>query len=208
MSKNNIKDGLSAIAKEVLQDVDKEAATLIQEAVVQAKETLRLAKETADQTYGSIMDEAAVQTQAERHQIYSVTNVEVRNRLLQTKEALVEEAFKKASVKLQELIGTEGYHENLLHLIEEAVQKMNAESLVLRLNVADKAWLTKEKLGQLSKKLQVNLEVANEDEKCLGGCKVQTRMGDITYDNTLDARLGQCKSELRSKVASIIFEEV
>ena len=44
----SIKDGLSAIANEVLGDVQKEAEAIIVSAENQAKETLKVGKEQAD----------------------------------------------------------------------------------------------------------------------------------------------------------------
>ena len=46
-----VKDGVSAIASEVLGDVQKEAEAIILAAENEAKETLRAAKEQADQNY-------------------------------------------------------------------------------------------------------------------------------------------------------------
>jgi vacuolar-type H+-ATPase subunit E/Vma4 len=207
MSTKSIKEGLSAIANEVLEDVGKEAENIIQEAEARAKDTLKMAKEEADQTYITIVGEADVKTQAEKRRIESLTDVEARNRLLQTKEALVDEVFERVVAKLQELVKTEGYHEYLPRLIEEAAQKMDSKNLIVHLNAADKAWLTQDKLSQLSEKLRVNLRIAKEPEHCLGGCRIQTPKGDVTYDNTLESRLEQRRPELRMKAAKIMFEE-
>ena len=68
----------------------------------EAKETLRVAKEQADKTYHAILAEANQKAEGEKRKIASVTEVELRNRLLQTKEDLVDEAFEKALVKLKE----------------------------------------------------------------------------------------------------------
>ena len=47
----SVKDGLSAIANEVLEDVQKEAEAIILAAEKEAKETLKTAKKQADQNY-------------------------------------------------------------------------------------------------------------------------------------------------------------
>jgi vacuolar-type H+-ATPase subunit E/Vma4 len=207
MNTKSIKEGLSAIANEVLADVDKEAENIVQEAEARAKDTLKTAKENADQTYQTILDEAAVKTQAEKRRIESLTEVETRNQLLETKEAIVNEVFGRALAELQELVKTEVYHEHLTRLIEEAARKIASKNLIVHLNAADKAWLTQDKLSKLSEKLQVNLRIAKKPEQCLGGCRVQTPGGDVAYDNTLESRLEQRRQELRLKAAKIMFEE-
>jgi V/A-type H+-transporting ATPase subunit E len=207
MSTKSIKEGLSAIANEVLEDVAKEAENIVQEAEAQAKDTLKTAKENADQTYQAILNEAAVRMHAEKRRIESLAEVETRNQLLETKEALVDEVFGKALTELQELVKTEVYHDYLLRLIEEAARKIASKNLIVHLNVADKAWMTQDKLSKLSEKLQANLRIAKKPEQCLGGCRVQTPEGDVTYDNTLESRLEERRQELRLKAAKIMFEE-
>ena len=106
----SIKEGLSAITSEVLGDVQKEAEAIILAAENEAKETLKAAKEQADQNYQTIINQAKTKAETERRKITSVTEVEMRNRLLQAKEDLVDHAFEKALVKLEDFVKTEEYH--------------------------------------------------------------------------------------------------
>ena len=207
MSLTNVKDGLSAIAAEVLEDVRKEAETLILNAQAEAKETLRTGKEEADKAYTTIMKGAQVKAEAEKRRIQSYTEVEVRNRLLQIKEKLVDTTFEKASVKLGEFAKTEEYHDYLEKFIVEAAKKVGSKSLIVHVNAADKTWLERKTLADLSKKLHADLELANENEECMGGCKIRTADGKVIYDNTLENRLRQLKPELRLKAAKILFEQ-
>ena len=90
-----VKDGLSAISNEVLGDVQKEAEAIILSAENQAKQTLKAAKQQADQNYQTLMNQATAKAEGEKRKITSVTEVEMRNRLLQAKEELVDIAFEK-----------------------------------------------------------------------------------------------------------------
>jgi F0F1-type ATP synthase membrane subunit b/b' len=67
------KDGLSAIAKDVLGDVQKEAETIILTAEREAKETLKAAKEQADYDYKAIITQAKSKAEAEKRKVASVT---------------------------------------------------------------------------------------------------------------------------------------
>ena len=53
-----VKDGLSAIANEVLNDVQKEAEAIILSAEKQSKEILKTEKEQAVQNYQTLIDQA------------------------------------------------------------------------------------------------------------------------------------------------------
>ena len=201
----SIKDGLSAITSEVLEDVQKEAEAIIIAAENEAKETLKAAKEQADQKYQTIINQAKTKAENERRKITSVTEVEMRNRLLQTKEDLVNTAFEKALIKLEDFVTTEKYHEYLLKLIEEVAERIGQKNLVVQVNAKDKAWLTQDILNPLSKKLHCELKLSDQTEDCVGGCKIQTVDGKITYDSTIDNRLQELKPALRVEVAKILF---
>jgi V/A-type H+-transporting ATPase subunit E len=201
----SIKYGLSAITSEVLEDVQKEAEAIILAAENEAKKTLKAAKEQADQNYQTIINQAKTHAENERRKITSVTEVEMRNRLLQTKEELVNTAFEKALIKLEGFVTTEKYHEYLLKLIEEVAERIGQKNLVVQVNAKDKAWLTQDILNLLSKKLHCELKLSDQTEDCFGGCKIQTVDGKITYDSTIDNRLQELKPALRVEVANILF---
>ena len=131
--------------------------------------------------------------------------MEIRNRLLQTKEDLVDSAFEKALVKLEDFVKTEEYHEYLLKIIEEVVKKIGRKNVVVQVNAKDKTWLTQEMLNRLSKKLRRELKLSDETEDFIGGCKIQTIDGKITYDSTIDNRLQELKPTLRVEAAKILF---
>ena len=203
----SVKSGVTAIANEVIGDVQKEAEAIIAAAENEAKETLRLAKEKADRTYHAILIEANEKAEAEKRKIASITEVELRNRLLQTKEELVDEAFEKATTKLKRYVETKEYEIYLLKLIEDIAKKMEQKVLVLEVNTRDKSYLTLDILKKLSKKAKTELKFSEQTSNSIGGCKVQTEDGKIVYDGTLDNRLQELKPELRAKIAKSLFGE-
>ncbi len=206
----SVKDGLLAITNEVLEEVQKEAQAIILAAENEAKKTLKSAKEQADQNYQTIVTQAKTKSEGERRKLSSVTDVEIRNRLLRTKEDLVDASFKKTLSKLERFTGTKEYRDYLIGLIGQVVKKIDRKNLVVQVNVKDKTWLTQANLNDLCKKLNCELTLSDKTEEFIGGCKIQTEDGKITYDSTLDNRLQELKPALRVEVAKILFgkEEV
>ncbi len=200
-----IKDGLVAITNEVLDDIQKEAQTIISAAESEAKKTLKAAKAQSDQNYRNILTEANTKSEGERRKIASATDMEIRNSLLQKKEELMDTVFEKTFAKLQKFAETEEYHDYLLGLIEQAAKRMNKKNLLVQVNARDKNWLTQGTLNSLSKKLKFQLTLSNETEEFVGGCKVIAEDGKITYDCSIDNRLQELKPALRIEVAKILF---
>lgn len=199
------KTGVAAIADEVIGDVQKEADSDILDAENQAKEALRNAKEGADQIYRTLISEAKAKAEAEKRKIASVTEVDVRNLLLQTKEELVAEAFQGALQKLKEFTETSKYRSYLVKSIEAIAQKMEQKSLIVEVNSKDKGWLTIDKLEATSKKLGADFEISSQTQEFIGGCKVHSADGKIVFDGTLDNRLAELKPELRVEIAKLFF---
>jgi V/A-type H+/Na+-transporting ATPase subunit E len=148
-----------------------------------------------------------VTAEAEKRKIASVTEVEMRNRLLQTKEDLVDIAFEKASVEIKNFVKTAKYHDYLVRLIQSAAEKMGKKDLVVQVNAKDKDWLTQDLIKRLSKKCHCELRLADTTEDYLGGCVIQTEDNKIIYDVTLDNRLQEHKPVLRVELAKILFGE-
>lgn len=86
-------------------------------------------------------------------------------------------------------------------------KQIGLKELVLKVNANDKTWLSQETLNRLSKKINCKLSILAETEDCIGGFKIQTPDGKITYDSTLDNRLRELKPVLRVEVAKIMFEK-
>jgi len=201
------KSGISAIANDVIMDVQKEAEAIILAAEKEAKATLKSAKEQADQIYRAVILQAKAKAEAEKRKIASVTEVEMRNRLLQTKETLVDIAFEKTLDELKTFVETEDYHDYLINLIISAVEKMGKKNVVVQVNAKDNDWLTQDLLKRLSKKCNCELSLSDKIEDCVGGCIIQTDDGKIIYDVTLDNRLQELKPVLRVELAKILFDE-
>jgi len=202
-----VKNGISAIANDVVGDVQKEAEAIILAAENEAKTTLKAAKQEADQIYRDIISKANAKAEAERRKIDSVTEVEMRNRLLQTKEDLVGVAFEKALVELKNFVETEEYHDYLFKLIQDAAERIGQKDLIVQVNAKDKGWLTQDALKRLSKKCHCELRLSDKTEDYLGGCIIQTDDEKIIYDVTLDNRLQELKPVLRVELAKMLFGE-
>lgn len=208
MSNAKIKDGLTAIANEVIGDVLKEAESTITKAQANAEHSLRMAKAEADQIFKTTMDEALSKTEIEKRKIESLTEVELRNQQLQFKEDLVNDAFSKALVRLEEFASSDRYRDYFLKLIESSLKKMSSNELTLFLNKRDKSWAKNEMLlKRLESKSKINLTIAEETEEILGGCKIQSSDGKITLDNSIDNQLLSLRSTIRVEVAKILFEK-
>jgi len=199
------KNGVSAIADEVVGAAQKEAEAVISAAENNAKETLRRAKEQADQIQQEVLSKANVKIETEKRKIASVTEVDMRNSLLQTKEDLVDVAFEKALANIKDFIASEEYHDYFLKQVADAAKKLGQKNLILQVNAKDYEWINQITLKHLSAQLHLDLKLIEKTEDYLGGCKIHTADDKIIFDATIDNKLQELKPILRVEVAKKLF---
>jgi len=202
-----IKNGVVTITSEVLADVLKEAEEIIQTAENEAKQTLNAAKHEADKTFLEKVNEAQSKADVEKRKIASLTEVETRNRILHTKEELVDAAFQSAIAKLRDFTDTQQYRDFLVRTIQSLATKIGAKTLIIEVNTRDKTWLNQNTLNSISKKLDLELKLSDKTGTFIGGVKFSTEDNKVSYDGTIDNRLDQLKPVLRVEAAKILFEK-
>jgi vacuolar-type H+-ATPase subunit E/Vma4 len=203
-----VKDGVTVISDEVIGASKKEAEALILKTEAYSKETMQVAKEKADQIYQETISQMNTKITIEERKIASVTEVDMRNRLLQAKEKLVDVVFENAVIKLKAFVVSEEYRVYFVKLVENAAKKLCYKTLILQINAKDHEWVTPDLLRQISVKLGLDLQLAEKVESCLGGCKIYTVDDKISFDATIDNKLQELYPLLRVKVAKKLFEAV
>jgi vacuolar-type H+-ATPase subunit E/Vma4 len=203
---SGIKEGLVAIAGEVLADLQKETEAIIYKSEMEAKEKLEKAKVEAESMYAQVVGVAKEEIVASQRRAIALIEVEIRNHLLRVKESLVDDVFEGVKGRLDQFVVASAYYPFLLVLIEEAARKVSGKSLVVFVNSKDGEWLLDGNLERLSKKMRVTLLLSDESIECIGGCRVQSSDGRRGFDNTLNARLDLAKESARGRVAKILFD--
>ena len=203
----NITRGLKSIAKEILEDAEKEAKVIILRAEAQAEKILEEAREKAEKRYESIIKEYEIKMKAEERQSTSLFELEAKNKLLKVKEELIEEVYEEVLNRLREYVLTEDYVSCLLRLISEAGERIPSKELEIRLNDRDYKKLTEKHLLNLSRKMGVKLIKSEKRISCIGGVMVASPDGKIVVDNTFENRLKSLKNILRTRIAKILFQE-
>ena len=204
---SSISRGLSNIAKEILEDAEKEAKDIILKAKSQAERILKEGEEEAERRYRRIIKEAEERIKSEEQMKISMFEIESRNRLLRVKESLIEEVFERALNRLREYTLTQEYQGFLLTLISEACERIDSDKLLIQLNKKDHQRLTEGRLNSLSEKMGVELVKSDDFIDCVGGVIVKSSDGKIVVNNTFENRLNMVKDALRAKIAKILSEE-
>ncbi|MEJ2241179.1 MAG: V-type ATP synthase subunit E family protein [Candidatus Bathyarchaeota archaeon] len=199
----SIKQGLTAIANEILEDVKLDSEKIVRDAEDKASKILREAKKEAESRRNQLLAETKKKSELEKKKIESLTIIEIRNSHLKVKENQINDVFAKAFERLKKFVESEDYLNWLLLAIEKAVKEFDSNQLIVYLNSKDLKLLKNKNFDQLAKKLRITFSTSTLNN--LGGFIIETPDGKLSRDNTFENRLQAIKSDLRNEIAKILF---
>jgi V/A-type H+/Na+-transporting ATPase subunit E len=145
-----------------------------------------------EQEYDKIISDGNKEADKIEKQIVGSSDLETRNKELMVLEEAVNKVFSKA---LDQIANED--HSNLIKtLLEEATKILGTTEVTVFTNTKDKD-AVQSSLSQFS-----GAELSSDTIDCLGGVKVKSKDGAMTFDNTIDARIERLKPLIRKEIAS------
>ncbi len=179
---------LKKTEKEILSDLENSASA--------SKETLDNSLPKLEQEYDQIISNGKKEADKIEKQIIGSSDLEARNKQLTTVEESIDKVFTKA---LEEIANTDrsGDYSNLIKsLLDESTKILGTTEVVVFTNSKDKD-VVQSKLSDYS-----GAELSSETIDCLGGVKVKSKDGAMTFDNTIDAKIERLKPLIRKDIAT------
>ncbi|MHA1521432.1 MAG: V-type ATP synthase subunit E [Promethearchaeota archaeon] len=130
--------------------------------------------------------------------------------ILEKEHALIDNVINQVRDELRLLIKKEEYLQILENLIVEGGIILEAPELEIILNERDSTLpLDMGKLGKIiGEKSSLNIKITKSAKKieAIGGAIIQTTGGKIVVNNTFEGMLKNSESEIRYKIAQILFK--
>ena len=180
----------------ILSQSQTELLSRLQQSRDEALDTLSKSQPSLEQEYDRIIDGGKKEAEKIEKQIIGSSDLESRNKQLTLIQEHIEKAFETASKKIESTERNDNYSKLITTLIEEATQALGTSDVVIYTNSKDKE-ITQSVLSKFS-----GAELSSETIDCLGGVKVKSKDGTMTFDNTIDARTDRMKPLIRKDVAS------
>ena len=154
-----------------------------------------------------IIESAKKQAENLKRQIVGSGRLAVRNQELLIIENAVNNAFEEARKKLAASGNKESYRTLMSSIIEGSVSSVGSGQVVIECNKNDYD-LVKKIVADLQKKNpSVQAVLSDQPIDVLGGIRVKSADGTITYDNTLDSRIERLKPLIRKNIAQMLRGE-
>ncbi len=201
-------EGVTNIIKIINTKTKDECDRIIAEAEEFKKQRLEKARKRAKTITEEIAGRAERETDAEVAKYHASAKLQAKYRLLERKEAIMNEVFEAAWDNLQKSVLEKKYDKTVFNLAIDGAASLQEPDIELVLPVGQKVSLGVDELAKTISKetgVKTNVSISKDTIRATGGVIVRTKDGTKLVDNTYDARKERFDDLLRDRVASALF---
>ncbi len=198
--------GADRIVQRILAGARSRAEAIVSEANEQAARTIARAEKTAADQQKRVFKQTGLQVEEQKRRILGAAQLEARKNMLQAKQDIIEDVFKRALHELSDM-DQESYFQLLSRMILAAAEKGD-ETVILSLR--DKERIPTGFWEEINRQLQNAgqkgaLVLAEETRDIPGGAVLQA--GGVEINSSFSALLEMYREELEPAVAALLFEK-
>ncbi|MHA1926648.1 MAG: V-type ATP synthase subunit E [Candidatus Thorarchaeota archaeon] len=203
-------EGVNNIIEIIKSKTTAECDIIIAEAEDFKKQRLEKAKESAKAITEEIAGKAEREADGEVAKYHASAKLQAKYRLLESKEAIMNEVFDSAWDKLQKSVLDKKYDKTVAKLAinggvslqEPDIELILPEGQKISLSVAELAKTISKEAG-----VKTSVGISKDTIRATGGVIVRSKDGTKWVDNTYDARKERLDASLRDRVSSTLFPE-
>jgi V/A-type H+-transporting ATPase subunit E len=180
----------------ILSQTEKEIESSINSALSESQQTLENALPNLEREYDKILADGKKEADKIEKQITGGADIEARNKQLLALEESVDKVFTNALDQISNSDRSGDYVNLIKSLLDESTQILGTSEIIVYTNSKDKDVVQSALSGFPGS------ELSSETIECLGGVKIKSKDGAMTFDNTLDARIDRLKPLIRKEIAA------
>jgi V/A-type H+-transporting ATPase subunit E len=204
MSSNS---ALERTINKVLSQKEAELVSKIDSAYQESLNNLEASRGKLEAERTRIIESAKKQAENLKRQIVGSARLTARNQELLTIENAVNNAFEEARKKLSASGSKDSYKALMSSIIEESVSSVGSGEVTIECNKSDTELVRKMLADLQSRNPKVKAKVSDRNIDVLGGIRVKSADGTMTFDNTLDSRIERLKPLIRKNIAQMLRGE-
>lgn len=187
---------LESTIDKILKNTETDILSNIKSGLENAQQNLDDAIPRLESEYDKIISDGKKEANKIEKQITGSSDIQARNKQLMLLEEAVNKVLSKAIDQISNADRGADYSNFIKTLIDNAIQVLGTSEISIMTNTKDKD-IVQSTISQFS-----GAELSSETISCLGGIKVKSKDGTMTFDNTLDARIERLKPLIRKDIAA------
>ena len=193
MSSNS---ALESTIDQVLDRNSVEFSQSLKNSLSDAQKTLSDSLPMLEEEYEKIISDGKKEADKIEKQIVGSADLEARNKALLVVQESAEKVLEKAKEKITNMERNSEYSNLITKLLTEATSALNTSDVIVYTNSKDKD-LVQSAVSSMS-----GAELSGDLIDCMGGVKVTSKDGSMSFDNTIDARIELLKPLIRKEIAA------
>lgn len=194
-------EGMERIRESILAEARTQAEAIIKEAEDKVKEMEIQAEKRAEELTKNRLERAEVEAQEAQKRMLSMAELELKKQSLEAKQSIIDQAFDKALVKLNNL-PEEKYAAMIVTALGSVGIKGGEELIV---PPQDREKFQKGLLKKINDKLGFELKLSDEDRGIQGGFIV--KVDGVEINNSFETLLRMEREKVESEIADILFQQ-
>ena len=193
MSSNS---GIESTIDQVLERNSSEFSHSLKNSLTDAQKTLSDSLPMLEEEYEKIISDGKKEADKLEKQIVGSADLEARNKSLLIVQESADKVLEKAKEKISNMDRNSEYSTLITKLLTEATSALDTSDVIVFTNSKDKD-LVQSAVSNIS-----GAELSNDLIDCMGGVKVTSKDGSMSFDNTIDARIELLKPLIRKDIAA------
>ena len=189
-------DTLERTIDKILDQTRKRIGSELDGALAESSKTLDGARAGLEAEYDKIISDGRKEADKIQKQIVGSSDLEARNKQLLLVEEAVDRAFGEALGRISDMDRDNAYAELVESLVREATDTLGSTEVVVYTSEKDR-----DVVGSVLNGF-TGSQLADDTIECLGGVRIVSTDGTMTFDNTLDARISRLKPLIRKQIAA------
>ena len=199
---------LERTVNKVLTQAEQDLITKIDSAYEESLTNLEKSKTNLRLEYDKIVQGARKQAENLKRQIVGSSRLASRNKQLVIVETAVNDAFEMAKKKLESSAKEKSYSILINKMLKESISAIGSNEVIVECNKRDSD-LVKKSISGLSKdnNIKAKAVLSEKSINVIGGIRMRSADGSMTYDNTLDSRIERLKPLIRKNIVQMLRGE-
>ena len=179
----------------ILSQTEKEIASNVDSGLAESHKALEDAVPKLEGEFDKINADGRKEADKIEKQITGAADIEARNKQLLALEDSVDKVFTNALDQIANNDRSGDYANLIKSLLDESTQILGTSEVTVFTNSKDRDVVQSALSGFPGS------ELSSDTIDCLGGVKIKSKDGSMTFDNTLDARIERLKPLIRKEIA-------
>jgi V/A-type H+-transporting ATPase subunit E len=199
---------LERTINKVISQAEADFITQIDSSFQESLKNLAASRTKLEAEYNRILEGARKQGDNLKRQIVGSSRLSARNRQLVLIERAVNDTFEKAKTILASSNKENSYRLLMRKILKDSVTMIDSEQVIVECNKNDIELVEKAISDSFKDNDKLKIKMSDHPLNAIGGIRLTSADGSMTFDNTLDSRIERLKPLIRKNIAQMLRGEV